>query len=127
MERYIRDKWERKLFKEIPPTPPKEEKNHITDLQQLGGSSTSISTPSISSTTSSLPSSPTMQLAGRAATIDTIYSLAPTKNTAHSYNPFVTLPVSSTFSSGKKKKKRIIYEKHFNTKKKPFYLFFFFF
>ncbi|KAI9358076.1 hypothetical protein BD770DRAFT_83887 [Pilaira anomala] len=99
MERYIRDKWERKLFKEIPLTPPKEDKNHITDLQQLGGSSTSISTPSISSTISSLPSSPTMQLAGRAATIDTIYSLAPTKNTAHSYNPFVTLPVSSTFSS----------------------------
>ncbi|KAG2237818.1 hypothetical protein INT48_002119, partial [Thamnidium elegans] len=92
MERYIRDKWEKKSFKEkvISISSIKQEENSITSLQQLGESTTSIGTdaPSLSSTTSSILSSPTMQLAGRVTMDNTGL-----KNT---YNPFLSLPSSFT-------------------------------
>lgn len=102
MEKYIRDKWEKKSFQEKAINESmssiKQEENSITSLQQLGDSTTSIgtdfNTPSLSSTTSSLLSSPTMQLAGRVTTIDTQSSAL--KNT---YNPFLSLP--SSFTTGK--------------------------
>ncbi|KAI9268581.1 hypothetical protein EDC94DRAFT_600616 [Helicostylum pulchrum] len=98
MERYIRDKWEKKSFKEKAINESmssiKQEENSITSLQQLGDSTTSIgtdfNTPSLSSTTSSLLSSPTMQLAGR-VTMDTQSSTL-----TNTYNPFLSLPSSFT-------------------------------
>ncbi|KAI7891049.1 uncharacterized protein EV154DRAFT_231121 [Mucor mucedo] len=110
MERYVRDKWEKKSFMETTSvnnndiqtgiTQPVEDSSmSITSLQQKGDSSTSISTtdmstPSLSSTNSSLLSSPTMQFAGRVAT-ETSNSVNPfLKNNL--YNPFATI---SSFSN----------------------------
>lgn len=108
MERYIRDKWEKKLFQEEEPVVTA----NITELQQIGDSNLSLATttstttsiteqqimhtPSLSSASSGSLSSPSIsqQLAGRVSPSSTnpfvMQSTSP-------YNPFS----SSSTSSGK--------------------------
>lgn len=105
MERYVRDKWEKRSFVnndiQIDASQNLQDSSmRITSLQQKGDSSTSISTadmttPSLSSTNSSLISSPTMQFAGRVATETSSTGSNPfIKN--NSYNPFASI---STFNN----------------------------
>jgi hypothetical protein len=104
MERYVRDKWEKRSFMEAPcvnnnlqpgTTQPLEDSSmSITSLQQRGNSSTSISTadtPSLSSTNSSLLSSPTMQFAGRV--------VMDSSNSSSSSNPFLKSTSYNPFAS----------------------------
>lgn len=101
MERYVRDKWERKLFQE------EEVTSNITELKQIGNSSTSLATVTTTSSTLNTPSlsyEEQHHFAGQVMTSSTSTSSLTNNNpfkmiNQHntSYNSFT----SSSSSSGK--------------------------